>query len=182
MAVEFTPVANDEQLEELARMADEIWHEYWPAIIGDAQTDYMVATFQSLDAIKDGIAQHGYRYWFICDADEANPASETLRERLGIVGYTGGYPEADAGRFFISKIYLFAEARGRGYCSKTIAFYDGLCREEGLRSMYLTVNKHNELGIRAYRAKGFETIESVETDIGNGFIMDDFVMERAVCP
>ena len=45
--------------------------------------------------------------------------------------------------------------------------------------MYLTVNKHNELGIRAYRGKGFETIDAVETDIGHGFIMDDYIMERA---
>ena len=46
--------------------------------------------------------------------------------------------------------------------------------------MYLTVNKYNEMGIRAYQAKGFETIESVETDIGRGFIMDDYVMEKRI--
>ena len=46
--------------------------------------------------------------------------------------------------------------------------------------MYLTVNKHNDLGIRAYKAKGFETIDAVETDIGNGFIMDDYIMEKKV--
>ena len=44
--------------------------------------------------------------------------------------------------------------------------------------MYLTVNKYNELGVRAYQGKGFETIDAVETDIGHGFIMDDFIMER----
>ena len=46
--------------------------------------------------------------------------------------------------------------------------------------MYLTVNKYNELAIRAYVGKGFETIDSVETDIGEGFIMDDFVMQKTV--
>ena len=43
-----------------------------------------------------------------------------------------------------------------------------------------TVNKHNDLAIRAYRAKGFQTIDAVETDIGNGFVMDDFIMEKRV--
>ena len=47
-------------------------------------------------------------------------------------------------------------------------------------AMYLTVNKHNDLGIRAYLGKGFETIDAVETDIGNGFVMDDFIMEKRV--
>ena len=46
--------------------------------------------------------------------------------------------------------------------------------------MYLTVNTGNELGIRAYRGKGFETIEAVETDIGSGYIMDDYIMEKPV--
>ena len=47
----------------------------------------------------------------------------------------------------------------------------------GFEAMYLTVNKYNELGIRAYEGTGFETIDSVETDIGGGFIMDDYIME-----
>ena len=48
--------------------------------------------------------------------------------------------------------------------------------------MYLTVNKHNELAIRAYRGTGFDVIDSVETDIGEGFVMDDYIMEKQVRP
>ena len=61
-----------------------------------------------------------------------------------------------------------------------IAFYDDLCRERGLRAMYLTVNKGNVLGIRAYKGNGFEVIDAVETDIGKGFVMDDYIMEKRV--
>ena len=43
--------------------------------------------------------------------------------------------------------------------------------------MYLTVNKYNDLGIRAYEGTGFVTIDAVETDIGEGYIMDDYIME-----
>ncbi|WP_350453820.1 GNAT family N-acetyltransferase [Slackia heliotrinireducens] len=168
--VSFIPVVSEEQLGQLADVADEIWHEYWPAIIGIGQTDYMVERFQSLPAIKRDIADHGYRYWFIHDSEQ--------KARGGIVGYTGGRTETETNRFFISKIYLFSDARGHGYCSRTIEFYDQLCKNESLRAMYLTVNKHNDLGIRAYLAKGFETIDSVETDIGSGYVMDDYIMER----
>ena len=44
--------------------------------------------------------------------------------------------------------------------------------------MYLTVNKYNDLGIRAYKGTGFEVVDAVETPIGNGFIMDDYIMEK----
>ena len=44
--------------------------------------------------------------------------------------------------------------------------------------MYLTVNKGNDLGIRAYKGTGFQIVEAVVTDIGEGFVMDDYVMEK----
>lgn len=166
MDVQFVAVKTAEDQEKLAKLADEIWHEYWPALIGKAQTDYMVEQFQSLEAIKRDMAENAYEYWFVVDE-----AGKT-------VGYTGGHEEPETSRFFISKIYLLAEERGKHYASKVIAFYVDLCRNRDLHSMYLTVNKHNELGIRAYLGKGFVTIESVETDIGNGFVMDDYVMEK----
>ena len=67
MSVRFIAVETDEDRERLAKLADEIWHEYWPAIIGDAQTDYMVEKFQSLEAIKRDMAEHAYEYWFVVD-------------------------------------------------------------------------------------------------------------------
>lgn len=171
MNVTFVPVKEGADQERLAEMARTIWNEYWPALIGQAQVDYMVENFQSLRAIKEDMADHAYEYWFLEAAEEGESR---------IVGYTGGHEEPETNRYFISKIYLFAEERGRGFASKTIRFYEDLCRERGLHAMYLTVNKHNELGVRAYKGKGFETIDAVETDIGNGFVMDDFIMEKQV--
>lgn len=170
MSITFQKVESNEDVEKLAEMASAIWNEYWPALIGQAQTDYMVENFQSLDAIKHDMANNAYEYWFIVD-DELPANSQ-------IVGYTGGHADPETNRFFISKIYLLKEARGKGYSSRTIEFYDQLCKDRELDAMYLTVNKGNEMAIRAYDAKGFKTIDSVETDIGQGFIMDDYIMER----
>ncbi|RNL49059.1 GNAT family N-acetyltransferase [Paraeggerthella hongkongensis] len=167
--VAFAPVSSDEDRARLADLADEIWHEYWPALIGPEQTDYMVENFQSLEAIERDMAEHAYEYWFLRAEDDGR-----------IVGYTGGHAEPETNRYFISKIYLRAEERGKGFASQAIAFYDQLARERGLDALYLTVNKHNELGVRAYLGKGFEIIDAVETDIGNGFVMDDYIMELAV--
>ena len=154
---------------ELAELAASIWREYWPAFLGTAQTEYMVEQFQSLPAIERDMREHAYEYWFIHAADDDR-----------VVGYTGGHVEPETNRFFVSKIYLRAPERGRGFASATVRFYEDLCRTRGLSALYLTVNKHNDLAIRAYRAKGFQTIDAVETDIGNGFVMDDFIMEKSV--
>ena len=168
MSVSFEPVTRQDEIEDLAAMANAIWHEYWPALIGEAQTDYMVDNFQSLEAFVRDMSENAYEYWFLVD-DAGNR-----------VGYTGGHVEPETNRFFISKIYLLSDARGKGYARATVNFYDTLCKNRGLDAMYLTVNKYNELGVRAYKGTGFEIIDAVETDIGEGFIMDDYIMERPV--
>ena len=168
MSVTMRPVETEADQEELAALAAQIWGEYWPALIGQAQTDYMVEQFQSLDAIRRDMVENAYEYWFVVD-DEGRTC-----------GYTGGHVESETNRFFISKIYLKAGDRGRHLASDIIAHYVALCRARGLAAMYLTVNKHNELGVRCYRGHGFDVIDAVETSIGEGFVMDDFIMEKRV--
>lgn len=180
MSLTFVPVREGADQETLATLAAEIWGEYWPARIGQAQTDYMVEKFQSLAAIRRDMSEHAYEYWFLCVPADQSTSAYRAEGGLAIVGFTGGHVEPETDRFFISKIYLLAPERGKHYASRVVEFYTQLCLDRGLRAMYLTVNKHNEMGIRAYVAKGFETIDSVVTDIGQGFVMDDFIMEKRV--
>ncbi len=193
--VSFKPVTIDD-IDALAALADEIWHEYWPERIGSDQTDYMVEQFQSRAAIERDMREHAYEYWFVHASDVAaamqhtspcapqteDSAADTLEgDRRGrIVGYTGGHVEPETNRFFISKIYLRASERGKHFASAVVRFYEDLCRDRGLAAMYLTVNKGNDLGIRAYEGNGFTTIDAVESDIGHGFVMDDYIMEKRV--
>ena len=193
MTLYFIPVRTGSDQETLAQLAGEIWREYWPSRIGCAQTEYMVEQSQSLAAIERDMAEHDYEYWFLVESDgvasdasggagdagDASDAGDAKGAPWGnIMGFTGGHDEPATDRFFISKIYLLDSARGKGYCRRVVEFYTALCQTRGLRAMYLTVNKYNELGIRAYKGTGFEVIDSVETDIGSGFIMDDFIMEK----
>ena len=150
-------------LSEVAAMADVVWHEYFPCILTDGQIDYMVERFQSERAMREQVSEKGYRYAFIMDGDVR-------------VGYTG--ISVSDRKLFISKLYLLKENRGKGYGTAALQMLFDLAREKGLRSAYLTVNKYNDRAIRTYQANGFETIQSIVTDIGEGFVMDDFVMEK----
>lgn len=163
--LDFIPVQTDEEIDQLAKIADEIWHEYWPGTLSYTQVDYMVDKFQSIPALTLDIRENNYEYWL-------------LKAHENIVGYTGGREETETNRYFISKVYLYDTERGKGYASRVIEHYQKICLERGLESMYLTVNKYNELGIRAYLAKGFDIVDSTVSSIGQGFVMDDFIMEK----
>ena len=190
VGVTFHLVQSDEELERLANMAREIWNEYWPERIGQAQTDYMVDMFHSIDAMKHDMAEHGYRYWFMVDQN-----GREVGYTAGCTQVLSGDAEADAWmkhgdvvdarwpkRFFISKIYLYADERGKHYGSDAIRFYEQLCRDEGLPAMYLTVNRDNVLGLRAYEGNGFVSVEDVDAEIGEGHIMYDHIMVKEIKP
>ena len=187
MGARFEQVVTDEQIERLAEVASEIWHEYWPAIIGEGQTDYMVNMMLTVPALKRDMAEHNYRYWFVYDEEDGR-----------LVGFTGGATQVLTGdaehdaafllspvvdekwdrRFFLSKLYLYARERGKHYASRVIEFYEQLCRDEDLDVIWLQVNRDNVLGVRAYEGRGFFVAEDRDSDIGHGYVMTDHIMVR----
>lgn len=188
MALQFKPVESAEDIETVSHVAHDIWFEYWPDLIGMGQTEYMVRTMQSLEAITRDIQQVGYRYWLLYDEEGACVgytcalAEDFTDDPFGKEATKHGENIAQRAtrRLFISKIYLYAKDRGKHYASRVIEFYEQLCRDENLQCMYLTVNRWNDLGIRAYLGRGFETIEEIDAEIGEGYVMYDYIMYKAV--
>jgi GNAT superfamily N-acetyltransferase len=164
MGLYIEEVLSDEQLKTAAALAKEIWHEHFTPIIGREQVLYMLDKFQSYDAMKRQRASEGYTYYlFNWDGE--------------YVGYSGIAVHGD--RLFLSKLYVKKEARGRKISRMAVDKYKDICKEKQLRAIYLTVNKYN-FAKDVYTALGFKTIDSVKTDIGGGFYMDDYIMELEV--
>ncbi len=155
-------VEDDESIQKLAGIADEVWHQHFSTILSLEQIDYMVDKFQSVKAITEQIRGSGYEYYFVV-VDGVT------------VGYTGIRP--DEGKLFLSKLYILKKYRGKQYASHVFEFLKKSCQERRLQSIWLTVNRYNHDTIHIYEKKGFQTIRTQVSDIGNGFVMDDYVME-----
>ena len=154
----------------IAALAGEIWREHFPPIIGEVQTDYMLAKFQSADRIYADVKSGGYTYF----------TAECVKHDE-MIGYCAIRPEKDY--LFLSKLYIRKDFRGRGIARGFLDEVSALCRQEyGFDKIRLTVNKNNDGTIKVYLKMGFETVDSTKTDIGEGFFMDDYVMElRGTC-
>ena len=68
--------------------------------------------------------------------------------------------------------------RGKGIGKCALNFIDEEAKKQQLSAIRLKVNKYNTASITAYEKLGFKTIKASVTDIGKGFIMDDFDMEK----
>ena len=170
MGLSFEPVTTADGRMRLAALADEIWHEYWPALIGAAQTDYMVEQFQSLEAIERDMAEAAYEYWLLRDNEDGR-----------LVGYTGGHVEPETNRFFVSKIYLRAPGARTRVRQRDRALLRGpVPHARALRAVPDGQQAQRPAPSALTAPKASSTIDAVETDIGNGFVMDDFIMEKRV--
>lgn len=156
-------ISGDSDIRLTAQMAQEIWNEAFRGIITQEQINYMVDKYQSYHAMKDQIENQGYTYFIISkDGKDA--------------GYCGVQVKED-NSLYLSKMYLLKEARGKRLFEQMANHLVKLCRDKGISRIWLTVNKHNDRAIAAYIKNGYKNIRSQTTDIGNGFVMDDYVFE-----
>lgn len=158
------PVRDDAAVARTAELAAAVWREHYTPIIGGAQVEYMLDKFQSVKAIKEQIAS-GYRYYLVTAGGS-------------IAGYFAVLPREND--LFLSKLYLTCENRGRGYAREILIFIEDLAAQYRLHAVTLTVNKGNADSINAYRKMGFAVQTAVVTDIGGGYVMDDYVMRKSL--
>jgi ribosomal protein S18 acetylase RimI-like enzyme len=153
---------NFNEIKELTSLIRAVWREYYAPIIGVEQVEYMLDKFQSVEAILRQIEEN-YRYYGL------------LREGR-LAGYYAVQPQAE--EIFLSKFYVAAAFRGQGLGKKTLQHLIDHYATPDKKTIWLTVNKKNGNSIAIYKKLGFVITESIITDVGDGFVMDDYRMER----
>jgi ribosomal protein S18 acetylase RimI-like enzyme len=151
-----------ERAVELENLAREIWTEHYTPIIGAGQVEYMLTKLQSADSVQKAIASDDYRYFMAYDD-------------LKPIGYFAVKPERNKKVLLLSKLYLHKDCRGRGISKLMLENVRLIAREYGLDHIQLFVNKHNS-SVNIYKKLGFRIVEDIVTDIGDGYVMDDYRM------
>ncbi len=164
--VELRQVMSEEDIAEVARLAHEIWQEHYFPIIGREQVDYMLEKFQSIGALTHQITQK-YEYYLVLNHGQS-------------AGYVGVVPDTGESKLLLSKIYIRKELRGRRLRKEALGFVEDICRKRDIATIRLTVNKNNARSIAWYQRMGFTNVGPTVQDIGGGFVMDDFIMEKTI--
>lgn len=154
-----------DSIKAISDFAIHVWHEYFPQLLSDQQIDYMCGLFNTPQAMQANIEKHQYQYYGVLNDD-------------GLIGYIA--LQDTPHYLFLSKLYLSNAARHHGYASRMMDFVVEQAKSRGYRSIQLTCNKYNTHSLDVYKHFGFKTIDSDQTDIGHGYIMDDYIMEKVI--
>ena len=153
-----------EDIDTLLPLAGRIWHAHYPGIITVEQIDYMLARGYTREVILDEIEHQGI-IWSI------------IRDNMTMIGFISVGPYGD-GIMKLHKLYLLPEYHGQGIGARALAEVERLAKQQNSATLVLNVNRHNQKAISAYQRSGWNITDEVVLDIGNGYVMNDYVMSK----
>ena len=156
------PLAADE-IDTVAALARTIWQATYPALIPQAQIDFMLADRYAPARIRTQL-------------DDAAHCWQVL----GAPPHAFAHACLEAGDCKLDKLYVHPVRQRQGCGAALIEAVAAWARAHGATQLRLQVNRGNRQAIRAYEKNGFAVVEARVFEIGGGFVMDDYVMRRAL--
>lgn len=147
----------------IQEIAEKSWRSHYPGIISHEQIEYMLDAMYSESELKKHFENPNYHYYLLGDD----------KNFLGIMGFENHY---ENGTTKLHRIYLLEEAKGKGLGKLALNFLKEQVKNVGDERIILNVNKENP-SYHFYISQGFKVYEETVLQIGNGYVMDDFLME-----
>ena len=144
-------------------LAQKSWRSHYPGIISHEQIDFMLDLMYSEEEITRQFNNPNYHYYLL--GNEKN--------FYGIMGFENHYEQKTTK---LHRIYITEEGKGKGLGKEAIQLLKNQIIEVGDQRIILAVNKQNP-SYHFYLSQGFKVYEEGVFDIGNGFVMDDYLME-----
>jgi len=156
---------NEKNIHLIESLSKEIWNDAYKDLLSQEQIDYMLNMMYNLDKVNEGLANG--EIWEIVKVDNIP------------VGYLH-YKLDDNNTVFLSKIYLKTTDKTKGVGQVMMNHVIDYANSINAKDVHLTVNKENARAIRFYEKNGFKNIESKTFDIGNGYVMDDYIFQKTL--
>lgn len=144
-------------------LAQQIWPQTYGDILSKEQLAYMLHLIYNPAALKDQMLKQHHS--FLMAELEDDP-----------VGFASFSKTGKPGVYKLHKLYVRADIQGRGLGRALINAVLEEIRQQQAAALHLNVNRHNKAQ-RFYEKFGFRIISEEDIDIGNGYFMNDYVME-----
>ncbi len=155
-----------EQLPIVIDLTKKIWPVAYGEILSKAQLDYMINKFYNETALRE-LIQKGHVFYLAQD------------DNNNYVGFVSYEINSEPNKTKIHKIYVLPETQGTGLGRQFFELVKEKAIENNQKAIFLNVNKYNN-AIHFYNKLGFTKVKDEVIDIGNGYVMDDYVMEVAI--
>lgn len=157
--------ATTEDIPLIRELSFRIWPQTYAGIISPEQIDYMLGMMYSESSLLKQM-EDGAQFILVYD-DQSVPVAFASYQAIGSTVYK------------LHKIYVLPDQQGKGTGRYIIDHICRIIKPGGATALQLQVNRNNKAK-EFYERLGFAVIEMIKLDIGSGFVMDDYVMEKKI--
>lgn len=147
-------------------LALKTWYDTYTTILSPEQLEYMLKEMYSLEAFTTQIEVKGHLFLLLSEDDKY----------LGFASYEPNYTE---GTTKLHKLYVLPETQGKGAGRLLISTIEDLAKSNGNNKISLNVNRYND-AVQFYLKNGFVKAGEEDINIGNGYLMEDYIMEKGL--
>lgn len=156
--------ASKDHISVIQSLSDKIWPQTFHEILTQEQITYMMDMMYSQSSLEKQL--DNFHHYLLVE-DEG--------EYLGYLSYELNYKASNLTK--VHKIYVLPSLQGKGVGRFLIEHAGRIAQANNNIELSLNVNRFNK-AIDFYTKLGFEVICSEDIDIGNGFLMQDYVMNK----
>jgi diamine N-acetyltransferase len=153
---------NEQQLKDVANLAHEIWPQAYSQIISQAQISYMLEMMYSIENLQK---QYNSGHHFI-----------GIYHNTHLIAFASYQIFNDSKKIKIHKLYVHPAMQGQGFGILLFKNIYNIGLANNCNTLILNVNKYNK-ALYFYKKLNMHIANEEIIDIGNGYIMDDYVME-----
>lgn len=160
-------IANRSHLSIIQSIAEQTWPDTYGHLLSKEQIAYMMEMMYSEDALTEQITNHDHRFLMIKENDSDH--------YQGFVSYEFDYDGTNKTK--LHKLYVLPECHGTGMGRILVERVCEEARKYGNESVLLNMNRQNK-ALNFYKHMDFEIVDEGDFDIGNGFLMQDYIFEK----
>lgn len=161
--------ADSNHIPEIQQIAIKSWEVTYSDILSQEQFDYMIEMMYSHTALNKQMTEQKHHFLLIQE--------ESTSDYSGFVSYELNYK--NQAKTKIHKLYLLPECKGKGMGRLLIDRVISLARSADNSHLSLNMNRDNK-SLGFYKQMGFEIVGEEDINIGNGYLMEDYIFEKKI--
>lgn len=158
--------ANIEDISVIQEIAEIAFRETYSSILSAEQLSYMLDMMYSTSSLERQLRE-GQEFILLSEADTY----------LGFVSYEANYD--GRGAMKLHKLYLLPQYKGRGLGRILVEAVLQKGYELGAVAVRLNMNRNNQT-YDFYTHMGFVVVGEEDINIGSGYLMEDYIFEKAL--
>lgn len=164
-----TSIVGKDELCVIQNLANKIWPDAYKTILSNEQLIYMLDKFYSIPALRSQLLDRNHIFLL----------AKINGKDVGFASYelACSSKHEEIRKAKLHKLYVLPDLQTKGIGKFLLQEVEKRVINSNCNYLFLNVNRNNKAQ-EFYKKYNFKIVKSEDISIGNGFLMEDYIMEK----